>query len=237
MNNDIEQYLQMQKEFYIPQSLAHAKTYIGVGDGCWSKETLEIARKRFVGSDNYDRGVDFGCGVGRLIAKFHPQFNHIDGVDISEQMLKYAHEYLQEQNVPKDKYTLHQCHLQMPFLKNNTYDIVYSNIVLHHICVWRIRNIYFQEFYRILKPGGHISIELFGGLNFDVPAASKWYDNTYDAVETNSFHDVKLENPYFVVNDLAMLGFKAIRIFFYHLDPNNNGCARHEFSMLVKAFK
>src|SRR5580765_6299613 len=39
---------------------------------------------------SYDRALDFGCGLGRLTQALADHFAHVDGVDVSPEMIRQA---------------------------------------------------------------------------------------------------------------------------------------------------
>ena len=241
MNENVKKYVAMQLHYYNSyiEQLGYDACKNLVGAMWFDPIRINHSRNLLLHNRNYDRALDFGCGIGRLIAGLHNHFNFVDGMDLSLGMLKYAKQYLDEQGVPESKYALHECNgWNLEGLDSEIYDIVYSEITLHHICVWKIRHNYFKEFYRVLKPGGIIAIQMFSGLNFQNVVASPWYSNTYNAMGTNSSHDVKLENPYYLVEDWVGIGFKNINISFYKENhPENTGAAEHEYSLIIRGEK
>jgi ubiquinone/menaquinone biosynthesis C-methylase UbiE len=85
-----------------------------------------------------------------------------------------------------------------------------STIVLQHICVHDIRYNYLKEFYRVMKPGGILSIQL--GFGKCPPSFRDYYDNYYDATGTNSHSDgdVRITNPEDITNELKGIGFNNV---------------------------
>ena len=240
MRQQIKQYIDMQLRIYegaIEQGGMQACRNI-VGPHQFEAHIINFWRQKLLQGYHYQHALDFGCGLGRLMLGFHLSFDKVDGVDISPSILKYAEQYLTENNMPP-KYKLYQCNgYDLSVLDKNKYDIVYSQIVLHHICVWEIRNNYFKEFYRVLKDGGGIAIQLHGGTTFDGLPVSHWYENKYDAPNTNCHYDVKLENPYFLIDDLHDIGFKNITLEIVKaIDPKTSGPGEHEYTLIVRAKK
>ena len=94
--------------------------------------------------------LDFGCGVGRLTQALADYFDQVTGVDISASMVAQACEF--NRQADRVRYVLNtENHLaQFPA---DTFDLVYSNIVLQHIPPRHSRQ-YVREFVRILRPGG-----------------------------------------------------------------------------------
>ena len=98
----------------------------------------------------YENAFDFGCGVGRLSQGLCHHFEHVTGVDISNTMIEGAIKF----NIFGKKCTyLTNTEPHLKCLANDTYDFVYTNIVLQHMAP-RYQVEYIKEFFRILKPGG-----------------------------------------------------------------------------------
>jgi glycosyltransferase involved in cell wall biosynthesis/SAM-dependent methyltransferase len=99
---------------------------------------------------HYDKGLDFGCGPGRLTQALAEHFQEVHGVDIAPAMIAKA----EELNRHGDRciYHLNEApHLHL--FDENTFDLVYSTLVLQHMprplalgCI--------MEFVRVTKPGG-----------------------------------------------------------------------------------
>jgi len=111
---------------------------------------------------NWDRLLDFGCGVGRLTRAFAPHFRECVGVDISEVMLAKAHEL--NKDAANCRFVLNtSAHLAF---ESNTFDLVYTDVVLQHQPHRTIIESYIEEFVRVLRPGGLIV--------FQLPCAINW---------------------------------------------------------------
>jgi ubiquinone/menaquinone biosynthesis C-methylase UbiE len=96
------------------------------------------------------RALDFGCGVGRVTRAFATRFDRVDGVDIAPSMIRFADEH----NGNTDRCWYHTNRSpNLRLFESNTFDFVYSRIVLMHIPP-RFTKQYITEFSRILRPGG-----------------------------------------------------------------------------------
>jgi ubiquinone/menaquinone biosynthesis C-methylase UbiE len=111
--------------------------------------------------------LDAGCGGGRYTVAWKLLgAKSVTGYDISETGLADARRRVKEagiENVTFDQGNV----LQLPY-KNDRFDIVYSNGVLHHTADWKKG---LHELVRVLKPGGFgflYLIENPGGLFWDV---------------------------------------------------------------------
>ena len=95
--------------------------------------------------------LDFGCGVGRLTRAFASRFQTCYGVDISERMIEGA------ERLNKD-YTNCQFHLNtvdnLRLFPDDSFDMIYTNLVLQHVPDRAIIKSYLREFVRTLNAGG-----------------------------------------------------------------------------------
>ncbi len=95
------------------------------------------------------RALDFGCGMGRLTQALAEHFDRVDGVDISTTMIEQAR--VHNHKGERVQYHVNQT-AQLPF-PENTFDFVYSVIVLQHVEI-QIARQYVAEFIRVIRPGG-----------------------------------------------------------------------------------
>ena len=99
---------------------------------------------------HYGHAFDFGCGVGRLSQGLCHHFDQVTGVDISNTMIAGANRY----NKFGSRCTyITNTEPNLQCLNSNTFDFVYTYIVLQHMAP-RYQVEYIREFFRILKPGG-----------------------------------------------------------------------------------
>ncbi len=175
--------------------------------------------------------LDFGCGPGRNIVKFKNTFKQIDGVDISKNNLLNAQNYFNKSNLPFNP-TLYQCNgVDLSDIPDNNYDVVMSTVTLQHICVHEIRYNYLKEFYRVLKPGGCIAIQM--GCGTPSPSTVPYHDNYYDAPSTNRSNDCEVKHPDELKNDLNKIGYDG---FSYLIGPVGPGDV-HPFWIYFNAQK
>jgi SAM-dependent methyltransferase len=102
------------------------------------------------------RALDFGCGVGRLTRALGKHFEHCDGVDISEEMVRQAREL----NTGRANLAFHVNDDSLSMFGESTFDFIYSSIVLQHIPSRSLIKSYLSEFLRILRPGGMMVFQL-----------------------------------------------------------------------------
>ena len=184
--------------------------------------------------------LDFACGAGRNIANWWHRVHHIDGVDISVNMLTNAVAYLTSKNIPTQVHGrdihlyLSNGHDLSVITTSQQYDIVTSTIALQHICVHEIRYSLLKDFYRVLKPDGYIAIQMAYGE--DHPRSVEYYENYYDAPETNRACDVRVESPEQLRKDLEKIGFSNFE-FAIDSAPPGSDLDRHGRAIYFRAKK
>jgi len=100
--------------------------------------------------------LDFGCGVGRLTQALSPHFDKCHGVDIAPSMIELARKY--NQYGTKCEYHVNETD-GLPLFENESFDLVYSKIVLQHMRPEYATN-YVREFVRLLAAGGILAFQL-----------------------------------------------------------------------------
>lgn len=125
-----------------------------------SDEFFEIGRRdakgfveyvrHFVPSIGDARGLDFGCGIGRLTQAHAAYFKEMVGVDISEKMISIAKAY--NKFGSRVKYMVNP-NPDLSILDSDSFDYIISHIVLQHVPT-AIHQKYVREFVRLLKKGG-----------------------------------------------------------------------------------
>jgi SAM-dependent methyltransferase len=149
--------------------------------------------------------LDYGCGPGRCLVRFHDRFDVIDGVDISETNLENARLNLEDAGVAYAGRLLLTPGDSLSDVVDDTYDLVYSVICFQHIAVHEIRFRIWSEIFRVLKPGGWFCFQMGYGSR---PDSVGYYDNEYDAPGTNGWCDVRVEDIRHVEEDLGRIGFQ-----------------------------
>jgi ubiquinone/menaquinone biosynthesis C-methylase UbiE len=177
--------------------------------------------------------LDFGCGPGRNLVKYANRFLRIDGVDLDHLNLENAKKWITRNDLDVDKFTLYDCNgYDLREIQNDTYDIVMSTICMQHICVHDIRYNYFKEFYRVLKSGGCITIQM----GFGVPATNTvgYYENNWNAAVTNRGCDTSVSSPDELKKDLEEIGFTNFQHTLTPSGPNDPG---HPNWIFFRAYK
>ena len=170
---------------------------------------------------NNKKVLDFGCGPGRNLVKYSNMFRQIDGVDIAAKNLENALVWIKHNNIELEKHRLILCNgVDLNSIDNEEYDIVMSTICMQHICVYEIRLNYFKEFYRVLKKGGSITIQMgYGGYSPSKPSVD-YYANNYGALITNGGCDTIISSYEQIEKDLTDIGFIDFK---YYIRPCGPG--------------
>jgi ubiquinone/menaquinone biosynthesis C-methylase UbiE len=99
------------------------------------------------------KALEFGAGTGLLSFYLKDRFSEITLMDNSLEMLKMAEQKMEADDHSKFK-TLF-LNLEKDGYSGDPFDIIYSQMVLHHI---RDINAIFRKFYHLLTPGGLLAI-------------------------------------------------------------------------------
>jgi len=175
--------------------------------------------------------LDFGCGPGRNIVRFANKLLRIDGVDISSNNLENAEKWCLANKVKFTPNFYKNNGVDLSIIESDKYDIVYSTIAMQHICVYDIRFSLLKEFFRVLKPGGHICIQMGYGSRY--PYSVEYHSNFYDATVTNGAMDVRIEQVEDLEEDLISIGFNNFQ---YNIRPVGPG-DRHSNWIFYRAIK
>jgi len=132
-----------------------------------------------------DSVLDFGCGVGRLSRGLAKRFNKVKAIDISSEMLKEATRVNSEfRNIE----FIHNSTTHIDSVKDESIDLLYSNIVLQHIPTGNQVK-YLREFCRIINPNGIIVIQIPS--TFNLSHWSGWVHMILGNKVMNIFRKIK----------------------------------------------
>ena len=134
----------------------------GKGDGAWELEEFFATGEREIselfevvagigGPPRTERALDFGCGVGRLTRALGERFDEAVGVDISEEMVRLAQELNEDR--PGTRFLVNT-EADLGLLESESFDFVYTTLVLQHLPRRELLRGYVGEFLRVLRPGG-----------------------------------------------------------------------------------
>ena len=142
------------------------------------------------------RGLEVGCGPGRLIRAMSRNFGEIHGVDVSDEMIRLAEERFHGASGIRLHVT---SGADLSPLASGHFDFVYSYEVFRYIPSREILLLYFAEIRRVLKDGGIARFDL-SGLPPNVKAA--------DAFEGVRFSREELSD-YTAGNDFQLLALEG----------------------------
>jgi cyclopropane fatty-acyl-phospholipid synthase-like methyltransferase len=150
--------------------------------------------------------LEIGCGIGRLIRPLSEFFSRVDGVDISESMVKFSADYLE--NLKNVNVCLNNGK-DLSGFASNTYDFIYSMLVFQHIRSYKVVKSYLQEVLRTLKPGGYFRFQVFIKTAQSTPLGN--YDTEADN-EPHGFHGNAYSTDQLkeILNDSGFRGIKLI---------------------------
>lgn len=154
--------------------------------------------------------LDFGCGPGRMIKRMAPVFRRVDGVDISKQMIIAATRWTA--GLGSKLWVIDGMHLSE--ISDEEYDLVYCTISFQHIASYEMRLCLLREFFRVLRPGGHLALQM---VYMHIPRErwmehASWRESRDDTRQTNGLADVRLsaDNLPEVKEDLEEIGYRNV---------------------------
>jgi trans-aconitate methyltransferase len=115
---------------------------------------------------NQNSALDFGCGVGRITQALASRFQHVIGLDISQEMIRQANRF--NRFPERCHYKLNEAdHLDA--LVETRFDLIYSTITLQHM-PWSLAKSYLRAFADRLRPEGLLAFQLPSGRAVPLPA-------------------------------------------------------------------
>lgn len=145
--------------------------------------------------------LDAGCGTGKNMTFLQSQGFIVSGVDISKEAVKFCH----KRGITD---VIEASIVSLPFYKNNSFDVIICVDVLGLLSSDHQIEQTCAEFYRILKPGGHIIIQC---------AAFEWLRSSHDAVTYTKKRFSKKELAHFFKPDRFKTKKLSYRVFFLFL--------------------
>jgi ubiquinone/menaquinone biosynthesis C-methylase UbiE len=104
-----------------------------------------------------EKALDFGCGVGRVTRFFAHHFAEVVGIDVADTMVTKAREL--NAAITNCTFMVNDKE-NLELFRDNSFDLVYSYIVLQHVPSRQAIDTYVAEFLRILKPNGLLLFQL-----------------------------------------------------------------------------
>lgn len=120
------------------------------------------AIRELLGVDTADwRGtaLDLGCGLGRFSFALAQDFEHVIAVDVSDEMIRRAHELAAELGEQRVAFYCNSGS-DLGFVESNRCDLAFSYVVLQHIPDRTIVEQYIREMARVVRPGGHVLFQV-----------------------------------------------------------------------------
>lgn len=102
------------------------------------------------------RGLDFGCGAGRLTQPLALHVERVVGVDVAPSMIELARRH--NAHGARCEYLVND-RPDLSIFANASFDIVYTGRVLQHMEP-RYAEAYVSDFVRVLASGGYLSFDL-----------------------------------------------------------------------------
>lgn len=210
----IEDYVKMQRKYYIRNARKSSVVPGNLIDdqvvGSWKEHDewldYETFMMKYVRPEDELIALDFGCGPGRNIRRWTDWFKRIDGADISKTNIANAHVFLQGQLKEEKKPNLYVTNgIDCGDAKSDTYDFVFSTVCLQHICSHSVRFQILRDIFRILKPGGRISIQM--GYGSPSPMTVGYFEDNFSAEATNRSCDTEISDVSEPKSDFDRIGF------------------------------
>jgi cyclopropane fatty-acyl-phospholipid synthase-like methyltransferase len=108
------------------------------------------------------RGLEIGCGIGRLLKPLAHHFADLCGVDVSAEMIAQSKAWLK--GLPHVE-TLETNGIDLRPLANQHFDFVYAYVAFQHMPK-EVFQSYLGEVKRVLKPGGYLKFQIFVGTDY-----------------------------------------------------------------------
>ena len=120
-------------------------------------EALMRRAEELGGPRGHEQALDFGCGVGRNTRALAKHLEHCTGVDVSEEMIRLARDL----NGSVGNVTFERRgDDDLARFDDDSFDFIYSNIVLQHLDGRAAIEACLAQFLRLLRPGGLLVFRL-----------------------------------------------------------------------------
>jgi SAM-dependent methyltransferase len=130
------------------------------------------------------RALEIGCGPGRLLRPMSRHFGEIHGVDVSDRMIARARANLA--GIPHAHAHPTTGSDLAPFA-DESFDFVYSYAVFQHIPSAEVVRRYWQEAWRVMKPGAIARLQINGLPKEQAGGYNTWSGVRFSADEIRTF--------------------------------------------------
>ncbi len=128
--------------------------------GAWDANPMHLERSKAIAArlleiipvDGRLKALEFGAGTGLLSLELKDSFSSVDMLDSSQEMVRITNEKIASLGLTNMEA---QCIDLEREDFSGTYDIIYSQMVFHHVS--DIDGI-LQKFHKLLNPGGYLAI-------------------------------------------------------------------------------
>lgn len=119
------------------------------------------------------RVLEIGCGVGRMTKSLAATFGEVHGVDVSDEMVRRAREYLRS---TPNAYVHRNSGTDLQALGSMGFDFAFSFIVFQHIPSRDVIDRYIGEVGRLLRPRSLFKFQVQGhqGTGWQARGGSTW---------------------------------------------------------------
>lgn len=191
--------------------------------------------------------VEIGCGAGRFTKQLSTYFDHVDAVDVSDDMIEYA-----KRNIDSEKVFFHVTDGSILPVPDSSVTAGFSSDVFQHFSKPAFAEVYFRELYRVLQPGGSIMIHLPvfswpGAMNRVFVALYRlWsYLDAAQAEARRLFISAEIGRPFmfgikfetqWLYQFLRMVGFQDIQIRYFENSAGKQGTSFRPYVFARKPF-
>ena len=111
------------------------------------------------------RGLEIGCGIGRVLKPLAPYFKELVGVDVSSEMIAQSKIWLADH---PHITTYETSGVDLQEFPHNRFDLVYSYVAFQHM-PRPVFDRYLGEIHRVMTPNGYLAFQLPIGHLQDAP--------------------------------------------------------------------